>query len=90
MSRTIERIDRSSPPGVSRRITSAAAPSARARSIAVETRRTVTGLMTPSISSVETVSAPAAVTSASPRAKPARTRPATDLPRPPRAIGVAA
>ena len=35
MSRTIERIDRSSPPGVSSRITRAAAPSARARSIAV-------------------------------------------------------
>jgi hypothetical protein len=38
MSRTIERIDRSSPPGVSSWMTRAAAPSAPARSIAEETR----------------------------------------------------
>ena len=43
------RIDFSSPPGVSRRMTRARAPSARARSMADSTSRTVTGLITPSM-----------------------------------------
>ena len=42
---TIERIERSRPPGVSSRTTSASARTARARSMAVSRRRTVTGVM---------------------------------------------
>src|SRR2546428_426174 len=50
---TIARIERSRPPGVSSWITSACARSAWARSMAMPTRRRVTGLITPSISIVD-------------------------------------
>ncbi len=51
---TIERIDRSSPPGVFSSTTRAWAPSLWARSMAVVSRRTVTGVMAESISMVST------------------------------------
>src|SRR5881409_3244349 len=50
----IARIERSRPPGVSSWITSACAPSAFARAIALSTSRSVTGLMTPSTTTVAT------------------------------------
>ena len=56
-SRTTERIERSRPPGVSSWMTRAAAPSDRARSMAVATSRTVIGVMTPSIWRVATLPA---------------------------------
>src|SRR6267378_4381127 len=50
----IARIERSSPPGVSSWMTRACAPPAFARVIALSTRRSVTGLITPSTTTVAT------------------------------------
>jgi len=72
-SRTMERMERSRPPGVSSWMTRAWAPSLRARSIAVWTRRTVIGLITPSTWSVETRAAPAAGAGTVPTAPAAAT-----------------
>src|SRR2546425_2044120 len=62
---TIARIERSSPPGVSSWMTSAWARSAWARSMAMPTRRSVTGLITPSMSIVATGAGAADATLAS-------------------------
>ena len=51
---TIERMERSRPPGVLSSTTSAWERSARARSMALLRSRTVMGLMAPSISMIET------------------------------------
>src|SRR5204863_1369109 len=57
---TMDRIERSSPPGVLSSTTRACAWSARARSIAALRSRTVMGPMAPSISMIETGSAASA------------------------------
>src|SRR5207247_5796501 len=74
---TITRMDRSSPPGVSSWMMSAWARSLLARSIASPTRRSVTGLITPSMSIFATGAgaAPAPRARAAPRAPGARARP---------------
>ena len=78
MSRTIERMERSSPPGVSSWMTSAAAESLRACSMAPATRRTVTGVITPSSSRVDTVAARAGAAAAISRATATTSRPARE------------
>src|SRR2546422_1690297 len=62
---TIARVERSSPPGVSSWMTSAWARSGWARSMAMPTRRSVTGLITPSMSIVATGAGAADATLAS-------------------------
>jgi hypothetical protein len=75
---TIERIDRSSPPGVLSCTMRAWAPSACARSIAPASRRTVTGVMAESSSIRETGAAaeagPAVGSSAAEASRSATTR----------------
>src|SRR2546422_467132 len=73
---TIARIARSSPPGVSSWMTSAWARSAWARSIARPTSRSVTGLITPSISIVATGAGAAHASPVNPMIVASATRPA--------------
>src|SRR5438094_563538 len=70
----IARIERSRPPGVSSWMTSACAPPAFARVSALSMRRSVTGLMTPSMTTVATGAGAADAGAAASRTSATRTR----------------